>query len=967
MDARDYWLKFVALLAGGALPLVFAVVSPAQEMTKATGPEAQIKENAARQIQSLLDEKQTRTPAQEKMNSQLLYAIRAHAQKGEAAKGGTPKVLAMRTMIEVDAKGYTLVDVRAHVTKDLIKTIHKYGGSVIHHSTGDQTLRAWMPLQDLEELAKSSDVLHIGPALKAMTQRVLAKPGAVVETPMLSHLRPGFAIRANHVSAHLAAALPRFKNSKDPKFSKPRAQDTAPGLPAVDTTGVIAHRAHEALDFFGITGAGVKVGVLSDSVDFLPQVQAAGNLPPDVVVLPGQSGLGQGNTGEGTAILEIVHAMAPGAKLFFATAFTSESSFADNIRKLRAAGCDIIVDDVFYFDESPFQDGILAKAVNDVTQSGALYFSSAGNGGNFDDGTSGVWEGDFKDGHTLTVLPGGNVHDFGNGVVGNRVAAPGAAVALFWSDPAGASSNDYDLFVLDNTLSTVLEASTDVQNGTQDPFEIVGPPSNPNERVVIVRNSGAQTRALFLDTLGGLLALATPGENHGHSAAADAMAVGAVDVAEANGGAFTGGQNEPAELFSSDGLRRMFFKSDGAPYTPGRLLFQQNGGQVRNKPDISAADGVSVSTPGFNPFFGTSAAAPHAAAIAALTKSANKTLSASQIRSVLKSTALDIQAPGFDRDSGAGIANAFDAVRAVDDDPMPFLDRGTVVATSVNTRGDTFIEPGDGGSLQVQLINNGGATAINLNATLTSPTAGVTITQRVSGYPFIGSAGGSQSNSTPFTFTLAKTARCGVKIKFALAVTFDGNTSPSVFAFEVLTGEPGSNSTPKRYVGPVVPIPDANPAGVQVPLRVSGFSGTISNLKFLIGGSACTANAGATTVGIDHTFVGDLIITLTSPSGTTVTLMNRPGSGSFGSSGNNFCRTLFDDTATTSIQAIQSTGTPPLGPPYTGTFQPASPLAAFDGEDANGTWILTVSDNAQGDTGSVRDFSLILTPFDCAH
>jgi subtilisin-like proprotein convertase family protein len=967
MNTRNYWLKFVSLLAAGALPFVFAVSSPAQETTKGTGPEAQIKESAARQIQALLDEKEARTPAQMKLNSQLLYAIQAHAQKGEATKGGTSKVLPMRTMIEVDAKGYTLVDIRANVTKDLIKKIHAYGGSVIHHSAGDQTLRARMPLKDLEELAESSDVLHIGPAIKAMTQRVLANPGAVVEPQVLSHLRPGFAIRANHVSAHLAAALPRFKNSKDPKFSKPRAQDTTQGLPAVDTTGVVAHRAHEAQDFFGISGAGVKVGVLSDSVDFLTDVQAAGNLPPDVVVLPGQSGLGQGNTGEGTAILEIVHAMAPGAKLFFATAFTSESSFADNIRALRAAGCDIIVDDIFYFDESPFQDGILAKAVNDVTQSGALYFSSAGNGGNFDDGTSGVWEGDFKDGLTLTALPGGNVHDFGNGVIGNRVLAPGFAIALFWSDPAGGSCNDYDLFVLDNTFSTVLEASTNIQNCTQDPFEIVGPPAGPNEKVVILRNSGAQTRALFVDTLGGLLALATPGENHGHSAAANAMAVAAVDVAEANGGIFIGGQTEPVEVFSSDGPRRIFLKSNGTPYTPGRLLFQHNGGQLRNKPDISAADGVSVSTPGFDPFFGTSAAAPHAAAIAALVKSANRTLSESQIRSVLKSTALDIQAPGFDRDSGAGIANAFDAVLAVDDDPMPFMDLGTVVATSVNTRGDNFIEPGDVGSLQIQLVNNGGATAVKVNATLTSATAGVTITQGVSSYPFIGSAGGSQPNNTPFTFKLAKTARCGLKINFILTVTFDGNTSPRVFTFGLLTGEPGSSSTTKRYTGPVVPIPDADPVGVQVPLKVSGFSSGISNLKFLIGGSKCTADAGATTVGIDHTFVGDLIITLTSPSGTTATIMHRPGGGTFGSSGNNFCQTLFDDSASTSIQAIQGTGTPPLGPPYTGTFQPVSPLAAFDGEDANGTWILTVSDNAGGDTGSVRDFSLILSPFDCAH
>ena len=77
---------------------------------------------------------------------------------------------------------------------------------------------------------------------------------------------------------------------------------------------------------------------------------------------------------------------------------------------MRAAGCDIIVDDVFYFAESPFQDGqatgiisptnggIVTQAVNDVTAAGALYFSSAGNSGNKNDGTSGVWEGNFVDG-----------------------------------------------------------------------------------------------------------------------------------------------------------------------------------------------------------------------------------------------------------------------------------------------------------------------------------------------------------------------------------------------------------------------------------------------------------------------------------------------------------------------------------------------------------------------------------------
>src|SRR5439155_10500777 len=143
-----------------------------------------------------------------------------------------------------------------------------------------------------------------------------------------------------------------------------------------------------------------------------------GDLGP-VTVLPGQAGSGD----EGTAMLEIVHDLAPGANLYFATAFTSLVSFAQNIRDLRTAGCDIIIDDVFYFVETPFQDGQLApsntnggvviQAVKDVTASGALYFSSAGNSGNLNDATAGVWEGDFLHGGPTEspLLAGNRVHN----------------------------------------------------------------------------------------------------------------------------------------------------------------------------------------------------------------------------------------------------------------------------------------------------------------------------------------------------------------------------------------------------------------------------------------------------------------------------------------------------------------------------------------------------------------------------
>ena len=282
--------------------------------------------------------------------------------------------------------------------------------------------------------------------------------------------------------------------------------------------------------------------------------------------------------------------------------------------------------------QPPYQDGIIAKAVTDVTNDGALHFSSAGNEGNFDTGTSGVWQGDFKSGGSFALIPGGDVHDFGKGTISNFILADGFAVGLFWSDPQGASSNDYDLYMMSPNLDEVLDASTDVQDGSQDPFEIVG--SGSGLRILVVRNDGAAVRALHVNSFRGILALRTPGHTHGHGSVVKAFSVAAVDVATAKGGPFVGGPTEPVETFSSDGPRRMFYNVDGSTVN-GNVLFAGGGGANRRKPDLTAADGVQVTTPGFNPFFGTSAAAPHAAAMGALLKAAKPKLAQGGIRTAL--------------------------------------------------------------------------------------------------------------------------------------------------------------------------------------------------------------------------------------------------------------------------------------------------------------------------------------------
>jgi hypothetical protein len=567
----------------------------------------QLSRDAVEQVRALMEEKAARTPRQRKIGSQLLYA--AKQRGGARIAAGVPT---LRVELVTDASQRVLVDVTATVTPSLLRAVAAAGGIVVNSFPQYRAVRAWLPLDRLEALAELAEVTTIRPADQGSHNMLTTSEGDV------------------------------------------------------------AHRADQVRVAFGVNGAGVNIGVLSDSVDHLATAQASGDVGP-VTVLPGQSGVGACGgpcLGEGTAMLELISDLAPGASLFFATGRGGEANMATNIQALLAAGCDIIVDDVFYFAEAVFQDGIIAQAVDTVTAGGALYFSAAGNSGNKNDGTSGVWEGDFIDsGVDLFVngTPVGRLHDFGGGTLVNTVTADGLAFLLQWSDALGASANDYDLYLINAALTTILAASTTDQTGSQDPFEgILSPGNDAGNHLMIVRVAGAG-RFLHLSNLSGRLAVNTAGQTWGHATAAGAFGIAAVR-AENLVAPFSGGAANPVETFSSDGPRRIFFLADGTAITPGN--FSSSGGTVRPKPDLAAADCVMTSTPPFTPFCGTSAAAPHAAAIAALLKSAAPGLTSAQVRTALTSTALDIEAPGFDRDSGFGLIDAYAAVDTVAD-PTP--------------------------------------------------------------------------------------------------------------------------------------------------------------------------------------------------------------------------------------------------------------------------------------------------------
>jgi hypothetical protein len=319
-----------------------------------------------------------------------------------------------------------------------------------------------------------------------------------------------------------------------------------------------------------------------------------------------------------------------------------------------------------------------------------VYFSSAGNSGNLDDGTSGVWEGDFA--AAASSPPGviGTTHAFSGGSSSNQLTTdPPFGITLQWSDKLGGSANDYDLYLFNSTLDVIYDVSNDVQDGDDDPVEFIDSTffNDATNRLVVVLANGS-SRYLHLNTHRGRLAIATSGQISGHAAAANAFAVAAINVGTAGGGAFTGGATNPVEFFSSDGPRRIFYGAGGAPITPGN--FSATGGQLLQKPDVAAADCVTTATPGFSPFCGTSAAAPHAAAVAALMLQAAggpSSLTRAQIRAAIDARSLDIEAPGVDRDSGSGIMDALGVIGRVHP-PFtdPVLSAGSTVAREIHLR-----------------------------------------------------------------------------------------------------------------------------------------------------------------------------------------------------------------------------------------------------------------------------------------
>ncbi len=429
----------------------------------------------------------------------------------------------------------------------------------------------------------------------------------------------------------------------------------------------------------GVDGSGVKVGVISTGIAHYADVAGETpdpKLPASVTVHPTLSG--HPTDDKGTAMLEVVHSIAPGAQLFFAGYPASgsritASQMRDAIAWMMDNDVDVIVDALDFYDEPIFENGqgTVAARVAEAIEEGVVYVSAAG------DAAMRHYQGVYQS-------SGGDFplrHDFDNGTPTDsflRIQVPPQAdidVVLQWSDPWGSSANDYTLVLWNDPPTQVLATSTNTQNGTGNPLEKISAVRNNGSQDVyvnasIVKSATALARELeiFITESRGASITddeATPGDSiRGHKAVAGVIAVGAIEPTLPLETVWAGGSRGPSTVVTN---------------------FTTQAKQPRNSLDGVAVHAVETRVGQLghfaNPFVGTAASAANVAGVVALMQHAHDNLATTtgdrltpaQVAAILANTAVDIGTAGYDQSTGAGRFDAIAAVAAVSDQPKVSL------------------------------------------------------------------------------------------------------------------------------------------------------------------------------------------------------------------------------------------------------------------------------------------------------
>lgn len=512
---------------------------------------------------------------------------------------------------------------------------------------------------------------------------------------------------------------------------------------SVISQGVAQLNVPAARAAFGARGKGVTIGVLSDSFNSAtasieggpiasraegdevtndlpgPASTCSGQQTPVDVIAeappPGEEE--EERTDEGRAMLQVVHDIAPHAQLAFATAYSTELQFAENIRRLArpvaagGAGADVIVDDVGYFEEPFYQDGPVAVAIDEVTALGVTYLTAAGNENSVNSSGQPIasWEAPAFRPMTcpteLTALGvvGTSCMDFDptageNAKFAMQVKAGGTAIFdLQWAEPWFGVHTDLDAYLFDKKGNVL----TDYEAGEGDadsvelgrPVELFGWENNTGEpqtiHLVIDRCAGACNLAATAGTprlkvvqlgRGAVTEIQYHGTNgdkvgptiYGHAGAAAAITLGAVKDTE------SATAPEEPETYSSRGPVTHYF-GPVVGIAPAAALGTP---EEITKPNVTATDCASTTffarlRPTGWEFCGTSEAAPHAAAIAALMKQTDPPATPAAIVAAMEGSATAFHRITSVDAVGAGMVNALGAITALGgapvDDPPSFV------------------------------------------------------------------------------------------------------------------------------------------------------------------------------------------------------------------------------------------------------------------------------------------------------
>ena len=387
-----------------------------------------------------------------------------------------------------------------------------------------------------------------------------------------------------------------------------------------------------------VDGAGVKIGVISNSYDTQPYVNISkatndvnsGELPgignqqgyntPVDVIQDYPYGVA---SDEGRAMLQIIHDIAPGAELAFHTGVISPRNFELAIQALDLSGCSIITDDITFPGEPFFGEGNVSQAIREFSaKPGHLYFTSAGNFAN------NAYASQFNSSASAPdtyFIPNGSparAHVFGTGTDGSpdltqRISVePGTYfIALQWDESLASQENssgattDLDIYLVDDEGRMIVGNNRINDLGDPTEFMVFMATEASEANVMIVSNNGPPPPGLAFRYIAfrseGLefLEYDKAPTVSGHAMTPEAIAVGAVDYRVA--------ESPTVEFFSS-------FGGNLPDNSYAEVDFSAPDGGNINMESI----GFDVDGDGWHNFFGTSAAAPHAAGAFALLMSA---------------------------------------------------------------------------------------------------------------------------------------------------------------------------------------------------------------------------------------------------------------------------------------------------------------------------------------------------------